>query len=45
VRIAALTGHRRRVTAVAFSPDGKTLATGDAAGFVRIWDMPQVASR
>jgi WD40 repeat protein len=45
VRIAALTGHRENVTAVAFSPDGKTMATGDAGGFVRIWDVPQATSR
>ncbi|WP_141578882.1 WD40 repeat domain-containing protein [Actinomadura sp. WMMA1423] len=24
---------------VAFSPDGRTLATGDASGFVRFWDV------
>jgi WD40 repeat protein len=41
VRIRALIGHRANVTAVAFSSDGTMLATGDAAGFVRIWDVPK----
>ncbi len=30
--------HSGAVTAVAFSPDGSTLATGTADGFVRLWD-------
>ena len=33
----ALRGHTRQVTAVAFSPDGKLLATGDKDGSVRVW--------
>lgn len=36
--VAKLTGHAAPVTAVAASPDGKVLATGDAAGLVRTWD-------
>jgi WD40 repeat protein len=28
------------VTAIAFSPDGKTLTTGDADGNVKHWDVP-----
>ncbi|MGO8956701.1 MAG: hypothetical protein ACLQFR_04925 [Streptosporangiaceae bacterium] len=39
--IAALTGSTGQVYSVAFSPDGKTLASGDDA-MVRLWD---VASR
>jgi hypothetical protein len=37
-QVAKLTGHCAPVTAVAASPDGKVLATGDAAGLVRTWD-------
>ncbi len=33
-----LVGHRSEVTAVAISPDGKLLFTGDAVGRGRIWD-------
>lgn len=32
-------GHRRGVLAVAFLGDGKTFATGDAGGVVRIWQI------
>lgn len=33
-------GHSNDICAVAFSPDGKTLASGDRDGVVRIWDVP-----
>ena len=33
----ALPGHEAKVHAVAFSPDGKTLASGDFTGKIRLW--------
>ena len=32
-----LTGHPARVNAVAFSPDGHTLASADHKGAIRLW--------
>jgi WD40 repeat protein len=33
-----LSGHTDRVVAIAFSPDGSLLATGDDSGMLRFWD-------
>ena len=33
-----LTGHRGEATAIAYSPDGNTIATGSYDRTVRLWD-------
>lgn len=35
----ALAGHQSNVNCVAFSPDGKILASGDARGVIILWDV------
>ncbi|TFK33182.1 WD40-repeat-containing domain protein, partial [Crucibulum laeve] len=34
-----LTGHRAGVTCVSYSPDNKWIASGDAGGTIKIWDV------
>jgi eukaryotic-like serine/threonine-protein kinase len=36
--IAPLHGHERNVRVMAVSPDGRTLASGDEVGEIRLWD-------
>jgi WD40 repeat protein len=38
---AAFGGHTPYVKCLAFSPDGKTLATGDWQGTLRLWDVAE----
>jgi WD40 repeat protein len=41
----SLEGHTKRVLSVAYSPDGRFLASGDDAGEVRVWNMPDGTPR
>jgi WD40 repeat protein len=41
--VQVLSGHHAAVTAVAFSPDGRWLATGSDDGTARVWDLSTLA--
>jgi WD40 repeat protein len=43
--IATLRGHAAPVTAVAFAADGRTVASGDNEGSVKLWDAETGAER
>jgi RNA polymerase sigma factor (sigma-70 family) len=43
--VGRLKGHRGRVTALTFAPDGKTLASGSADTTTLIWDVAPLAPR
>jgi WD40 repeat protein len=35
---ATLEGHRARISALAVTPDGQAVATGDCEGIIKVWD-------
>jgi WD40 repeat protein len=37
---ATFAGHTAAIHAVAFSPDGETVASGSRDGTVKVWDVP-----
>jgi RNA polymerase sigma factor (sigma-70 family) len=44
-RIGILEGHESRITTIAFSPDGKTLATGGYDKTLRLWEVSTARER
>ena len=43
-RLLTLTGHTRRIKSLVFSPDGKTLASGDEYRTIKLWNMDTATS-
>jgi WD40 repeat protein len=41
-KIAVLEGHRKPLATLSLSADGKTLASGDVGGTVKIWDISKM---
>jgi WD40 repeat protein len=37
--LQSLDGHENSITALAFAPDGKTLASADSGGTIKVWDL------
>ncbi len=44
-QLARVTAHKHPAEAVAFSPDGKTLASGDADGKVKLWAVAKLLEK
>jgi WD40 repeat protein/serine/threonine protein kinase len=43
--LATIPGHLRGVEALAFTPDGNSLASGDQDGLVKLWDVARLVHR